>query len=178
MQSRAGGVMSNDKAWELDSLGRRVGPYKKEEILDLESRVDWSERFVSQHDRDIRQIRYEAAKVAQQLQGQIQEQAQLIKGLRRLVGFLARAFFAVIAALFAWLVFSYVPDEILFSYVPDEIFSFVPNGIYWKAGSALFVFLITVLMGNLLFRRRAASLFREPPRKQEISRNRRQSSRR
>ena len=118
------------------------------------------------------------AKVAQQLQGQIQEQAQLIKGLRRLVGFLAKGFFAVIAAVFAWLVFSYVPNEILFSYVPDKIFSFAPNGIYWNAGSALFVFLVTFLVGNLLFKRRAASLVSEPPRKQEISRNRRRSSRR
>src|SRR5262245_45180243 len=169
--------MSNNKAWELDSLGRRVGPDKKEENLDLESRVDWSERFVSQHDRDIRQIRYEATRLAKQLQGQIQEQAQLIKGLRRLVGFLARVSFALVAAFFAWLVFSYMPDEILFS-MPDEIFGLMPNGIYWKTVLALFVFLITVLVGNLLFRRRAASLFREPPRKQETLRNRTQSSRR
>jgi hypothetical protein len=61
--------MSNDNVgWELDTLGRQLGSYKGE-VLDLESRVGWSERFVSQHDRDIRQIRYEAAKVAQQLQG-------------------------------------------------------------------------------------------------------------
>ena len=49
--------MSNDNVgWELDTLGRQLGSYKGE-VLDLESRVDWSERFVSQHDRDIRQIR-------------------------------------------------------------------------------------------------------------------------
>jgi hypothetical protein len=95
--------MSNDNVgWELDTLGRQLGSYKGE-VLDLESRVDWSERFVSQHDRDIRQIRYEAAKVAQQLQGQIQEHAQTIKGLRRFVGLLAKAFFAVIGAFSAWL---------------------------------------------------------------------------
>jgi hypothetical protein len=171
--------MSNDNAaWELDSLGRKVGPYK-EEVLDLESRVGWSERFVSQHDRDIRQIRYEAAKVTKQLQGQIQEHTQIIKGLRRLVGLLAKAFFAVIAGFFAWLIFRFVPDDILLSYVPDEIsFGYVPNDIYWKAGAALFVFLVTVLVGDLLFRGLAGFRLRESPKKQQISRNRRQDSRR
>jgi len=157
--------MSNDNAaWELDSLGRQLGSYKGE-VLDLESRVDWSERFVSQHDRDIRQIRYEAAKVAQQLQGQIQEHAQTIRGLRRFVGLLAKAFFAVIGAFSAWLIFRFVPDDILSGYVP--------NDIYWKVGTALFAFLVAVLMGNLFFRALAASKLREPPKKQQLSRNRR-----
>ena len=39
--------MSNDNVgWELDTLGRQLGSYKGE-VLDLESRVDWSERFVA-----------------------------------------------------------------------------------------------------------------------------------
>jgi len=157
--------MSNDNAaWELDSLGRQLGSYKGE-VLDLESRVDLSERFVSQHDRDIRQIRYEAAKVAQQLQGQIQEHAQTIRELRRFVGLLAKAFFAVIGSFSAWLIFRFVPDDILSGYVP--------NDIYWKVGTALFAFLVAVLMGNLFFRALAASKLREPPKKQQLSRNRR-----
>ncbi|MGB9385286.1 MAG: hypothetical protein WCB50_10845, partial [Pseudolabrys sp.] len=71
--------MSNNKiGWDLDVLGPQVGPYK-DEVLDIESRVDWSERFVSQHERDIKQTRYEAAKIAQELEKRIKEQGQLIQ---------------------------------------------------------------------------------------------------
>jgi hypothetical protein len=156
--------MSNDNvAWELDSLGPQLGSYKRE-VLDLESRVVWSERFVSQHERDIRQIRYEAAKVVQQLQGQIQEHARTIKGLRRFVGLLAKFFFAAIGAFSAWLIFEFVPDDILSSYVPSDI--------YWKPATAIFVFLIAVLVGDLLFRALAASKLSEPHRKQRHGRRR------
>ena len=65
--------MSNDNAgWDLDVLGRQVGP-NKNEILNLESRVDWSERFVSQHDRDIKQTRHETALIASGFENKIRE---------------------------------------------------------------------------------------------------------
>jgi len=63
--------MSNDSVgWDLDMLGPQVGPHKGE-ILDLESRVNWSEQFVGQHERDIKQTRYETARIADELQGRI-----------------------------------------------------------------------------------------------------------
>ena len=59
--------MSNDNAgWDLDVLGRQVGPQKSEN-LDLETRVDWSEQFVSQHERDIKQTRFETARIARRV---------------------------------------------------------------------------------------------------------------
>ncbi|MGB6415116.1 MAG: hypothetical protein WBF50_00780, partial [Pseudolabrys sp.] len=73
---------------------------------------------------------------------------------------------AVIGAFSAWLIFRFVPDDILSSYMPTDI--------YWKAGTALFAFLIA----DLLFRALAASQLREPPQKQQMLRNRRQGRRR
>ena len=105
--------MSNENAaWNLDVLGRAVGP-RKGELMDLESRLDWSERFVTQHERDIKQTRYEAANISAHLE-------RRIKGLERLNVFLAEVLAALIAVLFAGLVAAYVQ-----------------RGIYWSAGSAL-----------------------------------------
>lgn len=127
--------MSNDNGrWDLDVLGRQVGPHKNE-ILDLESRVDWSERFVSQHERDIKQTRFEAAHIAKELENRIREQGELINGHRRLIGFLADVLFALIAALFGCLVSAYVQGD-----------------AYWRAGSGLVVFLTTLLAGNFIFK--------------------------
>lgn len=149
--------MSNNKiGWDLDVLGPQVGPYK-DEVLDIESRVDWSERFVSQHERDIKQTRYEAAQIAQELEKRIKEQGQLIQGQGRLIGFLADVLFAAIAALFAGLVAAYVPVD-----------------MYWKAGAGIFVFLTTLLAGNFLFRGFAPSVLSQSAHKTRNQRNRNQ----
>lgn len=137
--------MSNDNAgWDLDALGRQVGSHKGE-VLDLEGRVDWSERFVSQHERDIKQTRYEAAHIAQELEKRIREQGQLITGQERLIEFLADVLCALIAALFGGLVAAYVQGD-----------------IYWKAGSGVFVFLATALAGSFAFRIFSASVLSGP----------------
>jgi uncharacterized membrane protein YraQ (UPF0718 family) len=152
-----GCLMSNDNAsWELDVLGPQVGPHRSE-ILDLESRVNWSEQFVSQHERDIKQTRFETARIANELEHRITEQGQLIEGQGRLIRFLADGLFAVIAALFGGLAAAYVHGD-----------------IYWTAGFGVFVFLLTLLAGNFLFRGLAASLLSDPLTKQQERRNRNQ----
>jgi hypothetical protein len=114
--------------WDLDALGPQVGP-RKGELLDLESRVDWSERFVSQHERDIKQTRYEAATISAHLE-------RRLKGLERLDVFFAEVLAALIAILFAGLAAAYVHDD-----------------IYWSGGSALLVFAIIFFTTNFLFRK-------------------------
>ena len=151
-----GCLMSNDNAgWDLDALGRQVGPHKGE-VLDLESRVDWSERFVGQHERDIKQTRFETARIANELDYKIKEQGQLIEGQGRLIRFLADGLFAVIAALFGGLAAAYVHGD-----------------IYWTAGSGVVVFLLTLLAGNFLFRGLEASLLSDPLPKQQKQQKRR-----
>ena len=145
-------MISDNAGWDLDELGRQIDS-QKGESLDLESRVDWSERFVSQHERDIKQTRYETAHIAGELETRIQEQGQLIRAQGRLIEFLADVLLAVIAALFGGLVAAYVQGD-----------------IYWTAGSGAFVFLLTLLAGNFLFRRLAASLLSDPLTKQKKSR--------
>ena len=78
--------MSNDNAgWDLDVLGRQVGPHKSE-ILDLESRVNWSEQFVGQHERDIKQTRFETARIANELEHKsAPRQGRLIERQGRLI---------------------------------------------------------------------------------------------
>jgi hypothetical protein len=150
-------LMSNDNAgWELDLLGRQVGPHKSE-VLDLESRVNWSEQFVGQHERDIKQTRFETARIANELEHRIREQGRLIEGQGRLIRFLADCLFAVIAALFGGLAAAYVHGD-----------------IYWTAGFGAVVFLLTFLAGNFLFRGLAASLLSDPLTKQQKWRNRNQ----
>jgi hypothetical protein len=125
--------MSNDSAgWDVDALGRQVGP-RKGELMDLNSRLDWSERFVSQHERDIKQTRYEAASISAHLE-------KRIEGLERLIVFLGDVLIALVAALFAGLVAAYVQGD-----------------IYWLAGSGLFVFVTTLLAANFFFRKVVAS---------------------
>ena len=125
--------MSNDTAeWDVDALGRRVG-HQKGELMDLNSRLDWSERFVSQHERDIKQTRYETASISAHLE-------RRIEGLERLIVFLGDVLVALVAALFAGLVAAYVQGD-----------------IYWLAGSGLFVFATTLLAANFFFRKVIAS---------------------
>src|SRR5262249_33161408 len=101
-------LMSNDNAgWELDVRGPQIAPHKSE-ILDLESRVNWSEHF----ERDIKQTRFETARIANELEHRIREQGQLIQGQGRLIRFLADVVFAVIAALFGGLAAAYVHGDI------------------------------------------------------------------
>jgi hypothetical protein len=146
--------MSDNASWDLDVLGRQVGPHRAER-LDLESRVDWSERFVSQHDREIKQTRHETSRRADELENRIWQQGQLIERQGRLIRFLADVLFAVTAALFGGLVAAYVPGD-----------------IYWTAGSGASVFLVTLLAGNFLFSGLAASLARDPLTKQQKRPNR------
>ena len=152
---RMGRVMSNDNAgWDLDVLGRQVGPHKSE-ILDLESRVNWSEQFVGQHERDIKQTRFETARIANELEHRISEQGRHIERQGRLIRFLADVLFAVIAALFGGFAAAYVHGD-----------------IYWTAGFGVAVFLLTLLAGYFLFRGLAASLLGDPLAKQQKWRNR------
>ena len=149
--------MSNDNlGWDLDVLGRQVGPQKGEN-LDLETRVDWSERFVSQHERDIKQTRFETARIADELENRIRGHGELIERQGRLIRFLADGLFAVVAALFGGLAAAYVQGD-----------------IYWTAGSGVFVFLVTLLAGNLLFRGLAEFQLSDPLSKQQKRRNRNQ----
>ena len=120
------------RAGDLDVRGRAVGP-RKGELMDLESRVDWSERFVTQHERDIKQTRYEAANISAHLE-------RRIKGLERLNVFLAEVLAALIAVLFAGLAAAYMQRD-----------------IYWSTGCALLVFTVTFLATNILFRKVAVS---------------------
>jgi len=145
--------MSNDNTgWELDVRGPQIAPHKSE-ILDLESRVNWSEHF----ERDIKQTRFETARIANELEHRIREQGQLIQGQGRLIRFLADVVFAVIAALFGGVAAAYVHGD-----------------IYWTAGFGVFVFLLTLLAGNFLFRGLAGSLLSDPLAKQQEWRNRNQ----
>ena len=120
--------MSNNNAgWDLDVRGRAVGP-RKGELMDLENRADWSERFISQHERDIKQTRYEAANISAHLE-------RRIKGLERLNVFFAEVLAALISVLFAGLAAAYVQGN-----------------TYWSAGSGLLVFMVTFLATSFLFR--------------------------
>src|SRR5262245_50358625 len=146
--------MSNDNArWEMDVLGPRVAPHQSE-VLDLESRVNWSEQFVGQHERDIKQTRFETARIANELEHRISGQGRLIEGQGRLIRFLADVLFAVVAALFGGLAAAYVQGD-----------------IYRTAGFGVFVFVLTLLAGHFLFRRLAASLLSDPLAKQREWRN-------
>ncbi|HMF20942.1 MAG TPA: hypothetical protein VKG24_02280 [Pseudolabrys sp.] len=132
--------MSDDNVgWQLDALGRQIGPHRGE-ILDLESRVDLSERFISQHERDIKQTRYEFASKSAQLEKRIAHLETRTKASERLIKFLGDVLTAVIAVLLAGLVAACAEGD-----------------IYWKGGGAFFVFFATLLAGHLVFRRLTTS---------------------
>lgn len=136
--------MRNDSAdWQLDALGRQIGP-RRDEVLDLESRVNWSEQFVSQHERDIRQTRYEVASKSAQLERRIAHLEKRTKASQRLIICLSEMLTALIAVLFAGLVAAYIQGD-----------------IFWKGIGAFFVFVAAVLVGQLVFGRLAASCLRQ-----------------
>jgi hypothetical protein len=127
--------MSNQNAgWKLDTLGRQVGPHRGE-ILDLESRVDWSERFVSQHEHDIKQTRHEVASKAAHLEKRIAHLERRTKRSERLITFLSDIMIALIAALFAGLVAAYLEGN-----------------VFWKGGGAFIAFVAIILAGHFVFK--------------------------
>jgi hypothetical protein len=125
--------------WQLDALGQQVGPHRGE-ILDLESRVDWSERFVSQHERDIKQTRYEVASSSAHLEKRIAQLEKRTRKSERLIEFLSDVLTTLIAVLFAGLAAACLHGD-----------------IYWKGGGAFLVFAATILAGHFIFRGLAAS---------------------
>jgi hypothetical protein len=134
--------MRNDNAdWQLDALGRQIGP-RRGEILDLESRVNWSEQFVSQHEHDIRQTRYEVACKSAELEKRIVQLETQTKASEGLIVFLGEVLTALLAVLCAGLVAAYIQGD-----------------IYWKGGGAFFVFVAVLLMGQLVFRGLRGFLF-------------------
>src|SRR5262249_53104067 len=116
--------------------GRQVGPHMGE-ILDLES---WSERFVSQHERDIKQTRHEVASSSAHLEKRIVQLERRTRKAELLIQFLSDVLTTLIAVLFAGLAAAYIHGE-----------------IYWKAGAAFFVLTATVLAGRFISRGLAAS---------------------
>src|SRR5262245_35942306 len=133
---RRNSIMSNqDAGWHPDALGRQVGP-QRGEIRDLESRVDWSERFVSQHDHDIKQTRYEVANTAVHLEKRIAYLERRTKSSERLITFLGDIMIALIAVLFAGLVAAYLQGN-----------------VFWKVGGAFVAFVAIVLSVHFVFKR-------------------------
>ena len=127
-------VSNNNTAWELQFSGRQTDPHKGE-TLDMESRLHWSEQFVRQHDREIRQTRDEAAHITQELGKRIQGQGQQIRKQERLIRFLSEVLSALVAVLFAGLVAAYIDGD-----------------IYWKAVSGLIGFMLMILAGKFVFK--------------------------
>src|SRR5262245_60442762 len=127
--------MSKDNVWQLDTLGRQVGP-QRGEILDLESRLDWSERFVSQHEHEIKQTRYEAANTAAHLEKRIAYLEKRTKRSERLIISLGDIMISLIAVLFAGLVAAYVQGD-----------------AFWKGGGAFIAFVATIFAGHFVFKR-------------------------
>jgi hypothetical protein len=136
---RGGSIMSSDNVWQLDTRGRQVGP-QRSEITDLESRLDWSERFVSQHEQDIKQTRYEVANTTAHLEKRIAYLEKLTKRSERLITFLSDIMIALIAFLFAGLVAAYLEVN-----------------VFWKGGGALIAFVAILLAGHFVFKRLQAS---------------------
>jgi hypothetical protein len=128
--------MSNDNAgWHLDTLGRQVGP-QRGQIPDLKSRVDLSERFVSQHEDDIKQTRYDVASKLAHLEKQIAYLEKRTERSDRLIAILGDIMISLIAILFAGLVAGYLEGN-----------------AFWKGGGALMAFIVIFLAGHLGFKR-------------------------
>src|SRR5262245_25021841 len=140
--------MSNQNAgWQLHTRGQEIAS-RRGEILDLESRVDWSERLVNQHEHDIKRARYEAASKAAYLEKRIAYLEKRTKRSERLIAFLGELLIALIAVLFAGLVAAYMHGD-----------------AYWKGGGALVMFVAIILGGHFVFERLAVS----PPKSQDQS---------
>jgi len=63
--------------------------------LDLESRVDWSEQFVNQHEHDINQTRFETARIAGELDNRIRNMEISSRDKDGFIRFLADRLFAL-----------------------------------------------------------------------------------
>jgi hypothetical protein len=118
-------MTTSDLGGRLAFLERHVGTRKSDETLNLKSHI---EALIDRHELSIGQYRHEAASKSALLE-------KRIKGLERLVVFLAEVLIALIAVLFAGLVAGYL------------------GGAYWlpSSGLAAFAFLVTFLGANLLF---------------------------
>ena len=119
-----------DLGGRLAFLEGQVGIRKAGEIPNLESRIDMTERLVEQHGLNIDQYRHEAASKLAVLE-------RRMRGLERLVGFLAEVLIALIAVIASGLVAGYLGSEY-----------WLPNG-----GLAAFAFLITFLGANFLLKK-------------------------
>ena len=119
-----------DLGGRLAFLERQVSTRKAGEIPNLESRIGLAEVQLDQHGYNIGQYRHEAASKSAMLE-------RRIKGLERLVVFLAEVLIALIAVLIAGLVAVYL------------------GGNYWlsSSGLAAFAFLVAFLGANFLFRK-------------------------
>ena len=123
-----------DLVGRLAFLERQVSTRKAGEIPNLESRIGLAEELLDEHGYNIGQYRHEAAGKSAMLE-------RRIKGLERLVVFVAEVLIALIAVVFAGLVAGYLGSD------------------YWlsSSGLAAFAFLVAFLGGNFLFRKVVSS---------------------
>jgi hypothetical protein len=123
-----------DLVGRLAFLERQVSTRKAGEIPNLESRIGLAEELLDEHGYNIGQYRHEAAGKSAMLE-------RRIKGLERLVVFVAEVLIALIAVVVAGLVAGYL------------------GGDYWlsSSGLAAFAFLVAFLGGNFLFRKVVSS---------------------
>jgi hypothetical protein len=123
-----------DLGGRLAFLERQVSTRKASEIPNLESRIGLAEELLDQHGYNIEQYRHEAASKSAMLE-------RRIKGLERLVVFVAEVLIALIAVVFAGLVAGYLGSD------------------YWlsSSGLAAFAFLVAFLGANFLFRKVVSS---------------------
>lgn len=120
-------MTTGDLGGRLAFLERQVGIRKAGDIPNLESRIDTTERLVEQHGLNIGQYRHEAASKLAVLE-------RRMRGLERLVVFLAEVLIALIAIIASGVVAGYLGGDY-----------WLPNG-----GLAAFVFLIAFLGANFL----------------------------
>ena len=123
-----------DLVGRLAFLERQVSTRKAGEIPNLESRIGLAEELLDEHGYNIGQYRHEAAGKSAMLE-------RRIKGLERLVVFVAEVLIALIAVVVAGLVAGCL------------------GGDYWLSSSdlAAFAFLVAFLGGNFLFRKVVSS---------------------
>ena len=126
-----------DRSGRLVFPQRQADTRKADEILNLERRIDVTEKRIGQHSVIIEQYRHEAASRSAVLE-------RRIKGLERLIVFLAEVLIALIAVVFAGLIAGSL------------------GGGYLLPSSSLAAcaFLVAFLGANLLFRKVASSCFR------------------
>jgi hypothetical protein len=123
-----------DLGGRLAFLERQVSTRKAGAIPNLESRIGLAEVQLDQHGYNIEQYRHEAASKSAMLE-------RRIKGLERLVVFVAEVLIALIAVMVGGLVAGYL------------------GGNHWlsSSGLAAFAFLVAFLGANFLFRKVVSS---------------------